>query len=180
MKLRKETTTSAAAAMVANVRIAMNGRRRRNRRKRRGATVLEMSIILGVFLVLTFGMLDLGVAVFRYHILSQAARHTARRAIVHGEMAGRLGPWGPTTIDVPATANGIPLVDGDNGDGVQPMLIGCDLSQTRIRAEWTGGSNAVDMPVRVTVTSPYQPIMLFIFPDAEITLSAVSTMDIAH
>lgn len=158
----------------------MRRRLRRYRQRRRGATVLEMSIILGVFLVLTFGMLDLGVAVFRYHILSQAARHAARRAIVHGDMANRLGTWGPTTIDVVATAAGIPIVDGANGDGVQPMLIGCDLSRTRIRAEWLGGSNEVDMPVRVTVTSPYQPIMLFIFPNAEITLSAVSEMDIAH
>ncbi len=139
-----------------------------------------MSIILMVFLVLTFGTLDLGIAVFRYHIVSQAARHGARRAIVHGEMADRLGVWGPVTMDVAASANGIPIVDGANNDGVQPMLVGCDLPHSRIRIEWLGGSSAPDESVRVTVTAPYRPFLLFIFPDVEVTLSATSTMIIAH
>ena len=152
---------------------------RRLKVKRRGAVVLEMSLILGMFLVLTIGMLDLGIGVFRYHIVSQAARQGARRAIVHGEMANVLGQWGPSTIDVPATSNGIPIVDGPN-DGIQPMLVGCDLDKTRIRVEWLGGSNALEESVRVTVTSEYKPIMLFIFPDVTIPLSASSTMQIAH
>ena len=152
---------------------------RRRPRRRRGAAVLEMSIILSVFLVLTFGMLDLGLGVFRYHVLAQAARHVARRAIVHGELADRLGTWGPSTIEVTASGGGEPVV-GAAGEGVQPMLIGCDLDQTHIRVEWLNGSNGFNDSVRATITSPYQPIMLFIFPNGAITLTASSTMDVAH
>jgi Flp pilus assembly protein TadG len=146
-------------------------------RKRRGATTLEMAIVLGVFLTLTMGMLDLGIGVFRYHILANAARHGARQAIVHGAMASALGVWGPSTINVAANTSAVPIIDGANG--LRPLLIGCNLAATQVRVEWPNG-NEVEDPVTVTVTSPYQPIMLFIFPNVPKTLSASSTMRIAH
>ena len=149
------------------------------RKHRRGAAVLEMSIILMTFLVLTMGMLDMGIGVYRYHIVAQAARFGARRAIVHGDRATQLGSWGTATIDVVANANGIPLVDGVD-DGIAPMLVGCDLSQTRIRVEWLEGGNSFEQPVRVTLTSPYTPLFSFIFPITAIELTASSTMGIAH
>jgi hypothetical protein len=155
---------------------------RRAKNKRRGAAVLEMVIVLFWFLVLTMCMLDFGVAVFRYHILSQAARHGARRAIVHGEMALPLGPWGHNTIDVPITATGIPIVGSgstDDTDGLKRMLIGCDPNETWIKVEWLNGSNAVGEPVRVTVTSPYQPVV-FLNILQPIQLRASSRMTIAH
>ena len=149
------------------------------RKHRRGAAVVEMSIILMTFLVLTMGMLDMGIGVFRYHIVAQAARFGARRAIVHGDRATQLGSWGTATIDVVANAIGIPIVDGID-DGIAPMLVGCDLSQTRIRVEWLEGGNSFEQPVRVTITSPYTPIFSFIFPITTIELTASSTMGIAH
>jgi Flp pilus assembly protein TadG len=149
------------------------------RKHRRGAAVLEMSIILMTFLVLTMGMLDLGIGVFRYHIVAQAARYGARRAIVHGDKANQLGSWGTGAIDVVANANGIPIVDGAD-DGIAPMLVGCDLSQTQIQVQWLEGGNSYEQSVRVTVTSPYTPIFFFIFPNTTIDLTASSTMPIAH
>jgi len=154
-------------------------RRKRTSRRRRGAAVLETAIILVLFLTVVLGMVDLGIGVFRYHILAQAARQGVRRAIVHGELASVLGVWGPATIDVTADTDGVPIVDGSR-DGLRPMLIGCDLSATHIRVEWLNGTNAVDEPVRVTVSSTYRPILLFIFPNVTLPLSASSTMDIAH
>lgn len=156
---------------------------KRSSRERRGATLTEMSVILMAFLVLTFGMFDLGVGVFRYHILANAARHGARQAIVHGSMSNVAGTWGPNQIDVPASANGVPIVDGTQGGisiGVQPLLIGCNLSQTRVIADWPNGTNDLEDPVRVTLTSPFQPVLTFIIPNTQITLSASSTMQIAH
>ena len=158
-------------------RMISGGSRRRSARK--GAAVLEMSLMLGLFLTVTMGMMDLGIGVLRYHLISQGARHTARRAIVHGELATALGTWGPSTIDVPLTANGIPAVDGA-ADGVKDMLLGCDPDKTRVRIEWPSGGNELNDPVRVTVTTPYQPFLTFIFPSTEVTLTAVSTMEIAH
>jgi hypothetical protein len=145
--------------------------------KRRGATVTELAIILAVFLTLTMGMLDLGIGVFRYHIVANAARHGARQAIVHGQMATSLGVWGPSSIDVYADASS-PILDGPKG--IRKLLIGCNLSATRVQVDWPNGANGIERQVRVTVTSPYQPIMLFIFPSTVKNLTASSTMEIAH
>ncbi len=150
----------------------------RAKHNRRGGAVLELSFSLLLFLTLTLGAFDLGVGVFRNHVLSQAARQVARRAAVHGELATALGPWGPAQIDVLGNASGIPIVDG--ADSVQGMLVGCDLSQTQIRIDWLEGNNKVDSRVRATVTTPYQPALSFIFGNNQSTLSASSTMRISH
>ena len=149
------------------------------KRTRKGATVLEMSIILGTFLILTFGILEFSIAVFRYHVVSQASRYAARRAIVHGELATALGSWGTTTIEAKANAVGIPIID-DATTGIQDKLFGCDLAETDIKVEWLDGSNGFEKSVRVTVTSPYQPVLFTLFPQASIDLTASSTMQIAH
>jgi Flp pilus assembly protein TadG len=149
--------------------------RARKIKQRRGATVLEMSITLMAFLLVTLGMLDLAVGVFRHHTLSQAARYGARKAAVHGSQADRLGPWGPAAIDVAANSAGVPLVAE-----VAPRLIGCDLEETRVRAEWLDGDNEFSSRVRVTVTSPYEPLLAWIIPGGEVDLTAASTMQIAH
>lgn len=151
----------------------------KRRQRRRGATVLEMALILFVFIVVTMGILDLGVGVFRYHVLSHAATHVARRAIVHGALADQLGAWGPGSIDVMASASGVPAIDG-SGEGVSSKLIGCDLSRTRVRLEWLDGSNEFEDRVRVSVTSPFRPVLTSFFGGTEITLSASCTMLIAH
>ena len=175
------TTMKATALSVAKNRAVLGPLQRPklaaqvSKRNRRGAAVLEMSLVLVLFLTLTAGTLDLGIAVFRHNLLSEAARQGARRAIVHGSMAPNR--WGPSTIDVPATANGIPIVDGPI-DGIQPLLVAFDLDQTRIRVQWPDGSNSPESRVRVTVTTPYVPIILF-FLSAH-NQSASSTMPIAH
>jgi hypothetical protein len=146
--------------------------------RRRGATLVEAAITLLVFLVLVVGLADLTVGVLRFNTLSQAARQGAREAVVHGRQAPagwNGGPWGPDTIDVVASAEGVPVADA-----VRPMLVNCDPDQTRIVAEWPDGSNAVGKRVRVTVTTPYRPLVTFLFGNPTFTLRAVSTMPIAH
>jgi hypothetical protein len=146
--------------------------------------MVEAVLIILVFLFFVLGMIDLGVGVLRQNIISQAARHGARKAMVHGELAkGPPGsgwaPWGPATIGdpdgVPASTTGIPLVDQ-----VRPMLVGCDLDQTRVKAEWLDGSNALEKRVRVSITSPYRPMVTFLLGSPTFTLRAASTMPIAH
>jgi hypothetical protein len=139
-----------------------------------------------IFTILTSGILDLGMAVFRYNILANAARQGARRAIVHGQLAPPLtvGVWGPTTIDKYASATGVPIIDGgvrqDGGtpDGLKRLLVGCDLTQTKIKVEWIDNSNADGKRVRVTVSCPYTPLMTLLLKS--VTLQASSTMPIAH
>ncbi len=150
----------------------------RRSRRRPGAVSIEAVVIFLVFMTLCLGMLDLGIGVLQYHLVSEAARQGARQAIVHGQMAPagwNGGPWGPSTINEKANATGIPLVTS-----IQPYLVGIDLTQATIKAQWLDGGNAADQRVSVTVTTTYQPSITFIFANTTYSLSATSIMPIAH
>jgi TadE-like protein len=48
----------------------------------RGQSLVEFGLILPIFLLFIFGIIDLGRAVYSYHTLNSAARETARAAMV--------------------------------------------------------------------------------------------------
>jgi Flp pilus assembly protein TadG len=143
-------------------------------RHRRGATMVEFAIIIIVFLTLVLGMLDLGLAVFRSHVVSYAARQGARQAIVHGEFADKLGPWGPTTF------TGTGATDNPISDAVEPYLVGIDPADVVVKAEWIDGGNKLEQRVRIDVTTTYSPTITFVFGNPTWTLTGSSTMPIAH
>ena len=122
-------------------------RQRTNRR--RGGTILELALILPIFLMLSLGMLDLGRAVFRYHVLNQAACQGARRAIVHGALADAVkegGPWGPTKLGPDAmTTAGVPIISGTR-DGIARHARRLRSSQTPT-LRWTGPKAVAPRPV---------------------------------
>lgn len=146
----------------------------RRRLARHGATMVELAIVLPIFLILVFGMLDLSIAVFRWHMLANAAREGARKAIVHGAMAPE--SWGPAPITTTAdqtTAHPIVPI-------LQPFLVGNELADVTIVVEWPEGSNALEKPVRVTLRSPYRPVAGFIFGGTPFNLEGSSTMLIMY
>jgi Flp pilus assembly protein TadG len=57
----------------------MTGRRRKHGR---GQSLVEFGLILPIFLLFVFGIIDLGRAVFAYSTLNSAAREAARVAVV--------------------------------------------------------------------------------------------------
>ena len=164
---------------------ARAGRRQRRRPMRRGASMIETAITLMLFIVLVFGMLDLGLWVFRHHILAQTARQIARQAIVHGSLAEELGSWGPTTLSGTAAIN----TGGDPADPdtqiraiANRALVGFNPNQVTYEVQWPDGGNdpQEEHRVRVSLTTPYSPIMTFIFGNPSFDLSATSVMHIAH
>ena len=143
---------------------------------RRGAAAVEAAIVLPVFLFLVLGMVDLGVGIFRKQMVGQAARETARMAMVRGSMApSQLGKWGPTTYG-PASADASDAI----ARTVTPKLGGLDPANVTLKLEWLDGSNAEEKRVRATVTTTYQPVLTYIFGKSPITLSATSTIKITH
>lgn len=148
-----------------------------NKAVRDGATMVEFAVIMIAFLLLIFGIIDLGRGVFRFNQLSQAARYGARQAIVHGFLAPsgwNGGAWGPSAVDVKADAEGNPIVEA-----LKPALVHCELAKTRIQMVWLDSNNALESRVRVTISCPFQPVLSSFFGGA-INLSATSTMTIAH
>jgi Flp pilus assembly protein TadG len=146
---------------------------RRDTNRRPGVTTVEAAIVLGVLFVLVFGMLDLGILVFRQHVLSAAARHASRNASLHGSKA--VVPWGPVTAGPAAASDGAPAPTA-----VRPHLFGLNPAEVTVKVEWPDGSNEPGDRVRVTLTSDYQHIMATIFGATPRRLTVTSTVPISH
>lgn len=143
-------------------------------KRRRGTTTVELAVILMVFLMLIFGMVEMSIAIFRYHVVSQGARQLARIAIVHGELGPpEMNEWGPATYTSGANS-------GDEiPTAIKPYLTGLYLNQTTITLEWLDNSTELESRVRATVTTSYEPFVTFLF-SSNWTFTAQSTMQIAH
>jgi len=57
---------------------------RASRKNDQGASLLEFGLVVLVFYMFVFGVMDLGRALYTYHFVSHAAREATRYAIVHG------------------------------------------------------------------------------------------------
>ncbi len=143
--------------------------------KRRGAVLVESAIIMFVFITLTVGAMDLELAVFRYNMAAQAARHGARQAMVHGALAKA-----PMTVWGPAGYSGKADDGSDIANAVSPLLVGFDRHNVTVQADWLDGGNAIGNRVRYTVSTPYRPLLGFLIGYPAFTISAASTMPIAH
>jgi hypothetical protein len=124
---------------------------------------------------LLLGAIDMGVAIMRMHIVSEAARQGARKAIVHGGTPGNLlGAWGPTAFS-------------GNGNSSDPKVAsnsayftGLDPSQVTINLTWPDGNNNVESRVTYQVSTTWTPMITWVFGSPTYTLSGSSTMQIAH
>lgn len=83
-----------------------------NKNKNKGQAIVEFALVIPVFLILAFGILEVGRLVFTQMIVAQAAREGARAVAVSGDrtqaaIAVNKFPGAFTTIVTPA-----PLVYG--------------------------------------------------------------------
>jgi len=119
---------------------------RQKTRSERGQALVEFSLSAIVLLLLVFGMIDAGRAVWNYNTLSQATREGTRYAIVHG--ANSSDPSGP----------GSPYYSPPNSDEnvtetVETFGPGLNPSRLAVTADWTDGTN--NPGDSITVTSEY-------------------------
>lgn len=149
-------------------------RLKQQRKIRRGATLAETAIVLTVFLLLLFGLFDLGIMAVRSQSLSQAARNGVRAAIVRGEYADVLGKMGPDEI--------LGRASDDNAiaAAARPHLNLMNPADVQLQATWLDGNNQEDSRVRVRLSADFTPITTFIFGSPTWTLSGTSEMHIVH
>lgn len=145
------------------------------RRRRLGTTLVEGIVVLAVLFVLVLGTLDLGIMIFRKHVLSAAARQASRDAAVHGSKAVVLGSWGPATVGPVAATNTGPIPTA-----VRPQLYGMTPAEVTVTAEWPDGTNEPGDRVRVTLESDYRPVLASLLGAGPRRLTAVSTVPISH
>ncbi len=145
------------------------------RTARRGVAAVEAAVVLSVFLLILFVMIDLALMVLDYNLLCDGAQQLCRQAMVHGSKAApQEAMWGPTNVQ------------GNAGDGTaysqsfsQDMAT-LPLSKVTYQLKWPNGTNQPDDPVQATLSYQYSPMIPFVLGNKPISLQAVCTMAVDH
>jgi Flp pilus assembly protein TadG len=149
----------------------MRTTRRPAKESRRGQALVEFAILLPLFLLLIFGLIDLGRFVMTDHILSSAAREASRLSAVEASWIGSTDtscndPYGPVcpadvaTLSTHAEAAANRMVAGLGGT-ITEIHISCDPPGGQPSGLWTGTSctsTTSGNVVSVRVVYTYQPI----------------------
>jgi Flp pilus assembly protein TadG len=153
-------------------RVAVGVAMTRGVRSARGQSLVEFALVLPIFILLLFGLIDGGRLVYQHSVLSQAAREGARLASVEaswigssdagcGSAGGPVCPASATALksDVVVAANRMitPFATVTAAD----VFLRCDPSGGTPTGNWTGtscSSNAAGNVASVRVTGTFRPI----------------------
>jgi Flp pilus assembly protein TadG len=126
-------------------------RRRRNGQK--GTALVEGTLCLLAFLMLTFGALDFGMAVYASNFCYYAARDASRWATVHGANSATSNNCSGN----PGIAGGCAANSTDVANYVSAMAVALDPSQLIVTTTWTPNTSP-GAEVNVTVAYSVAPI----------------------
>ncbi len=133
---------------------------RKSRRNDRGAALLEFGLVMVVFFMFVFGIMDFGRALYTYHFVSNAACEATRYAIVRGA----------SSTD-PATASDV----ANYVKSITPA--GINFNNLTISTTWSP-NNDPGSSVRVQISDNFSFMTPFFSKD--ITLSDASQMVISQ
>ena len=102
-----------------------------------GASLVEFAIASSILLTLIFGVMNLSLALYAYHFISNAAREGTRYAIVRGSACTSMDcPVSAANVQHYLTANPFPGIDTskmtvtttwpDSGDSCTPSVTPCN------------------------------------------------------
>ena len=97
----------------------------KNRKDERGGTLVEFSIAATVFLLLLFGVVEFGRALWTHNALTDAARRGARYAVVH--QAADIDSVKNVVVYEDPAGGTTPVVEGLTTDNVQVTYSGFTL-----------------------------------------------------
>ena len=117
---------------------------------------MESALVFSVFLMLIFGLMDLGRMVWSYTLISHAAREATRYAIVHGSASGHV-----------ASQSQIKDIVKNSAVGLDPASLSTTVTFT---PDQSTGSTA-----KVSVTYNFSPIVPYM-PSGPIALKSTSQM----
>ena len=116
-------------------------------KRERGSTLVELTICLVAFLLLTLGAMEMGYAVYGYNFCSYAAQDAARWASVHGSQSS-----------TPATASSVTSY-------VTAEAVGLSSSNLSVNTTWSPDNNP-GSTVTVTVSYTVQPLAGLAIPQS--------------
>jgi Flp pilus assembly protein TadG len=128
--------------------------------------LVEFALVVPIFLLLMFAIIDFGRYVYYVQILNNAAREGARYAIVHGDRS--IPATGPGSAD--ASGEQVKAVVRNYAIGV--IGSGADLA---IDPTWPDGTNSRESTVKVAVTYQFRSLIPVI-PIPAIAIKGESTL----
>ncbi len=147
-----------------------------------GNALVESAVSIVVYLLLLFGIVDFGRALYTYHFVSEAAREATRWAAVNGETCRDDNSCDGTSPmnDGPASAANVQAyVQNIAPPGIDPTKLTTVASWPSGASICGGNAHNPGCTVEVTVSYPFNFLVPMI--DAtDITLSSTSQMVIAH
>jgi Flp pilus assembly protein TadG len=164
--------------------MARDAKSRANRaRGEKGAAMVEAAFSMIILLTVMFGIMEICLAVYTYHFISEAAREGTRYAIVRGSASGSECPSLPVAA-CPAQASDIQNYVSSLG------FPGIDLAPANVSVAWSAypvGSSCIPSAscnnqgnlVAVTVSYPF-PLSIPFVPASTINMSSTSKMVISQ
>jgi Flp pilus assembly protein TadG len=161
--------------------------------REKGSTMLEFALTVSLFLVMLFGIVDFGRALYTYHFLSNAAREATRYAAVHGYTCNDDNSCSVANPDT-GPANSMNTVIQDYVQAIIPS--GINSSQVTTTPTWPVQANSPTIcgsrvngsgpyanypgcTVQVKVSYPFGFLVPLVH-SGSITLSSTSEMIISH
>jgi hypothetical protein len=106
----------------------LRSRRQPARARQRGTTLLESAVMISVLLLMMFGVVGFGTALYTYHFVSNTAREATRWASVRGTSC---------PLNLPSLPGGCPADDTDVNAYVQNLSTGIGLDPTKVTTTTT-------------------------------------------
>jgi len=138
----------------------------------RGQSLVELALSLPVFLLILFGLFDLGRAVYAFNTISNASRESVRVAIVNQTQADVQAEAIKQAVSLGTTAADVSISYGDpsgSGSCSAPIAIGCRASIT-VQYDYLAATPVIgqiigpftmtattEMPVERTCPDPSNP-----------------------
>lgn len=120
-------------------------------KKDEGSSLIEFSLIAFTFIIVLFGIVEMGRMVLVYTTVANAARAGARYAIVHG------GERTGSGVNGPSSAGSNTQVQTVVKNFASAGLV--DISKLNIIVAYPDTTNTAGSRVSVTVTYPYDPLV---------------------
>jgi hypothetical protein len=148
------------------------------RRRARGQALFEVLVSLIVFITMLLAVIQMGLAAYSYHYISEAAREGARWAMVRGSACTSFTTACPAALtDIQNYVTGL-------------AYPGITASAMTVTASWCGptsstppacstGTNAPGQIVRVAIQYKF-PVGIPFVPSSTITMNAMSQMVISQ
>jgi Flp pilus assembly protein TadG len=150
------------------------------RHRERGSALAETAVVMTVLLMLMFGIIDFGRALYTYSFVAQLARQGARWAIVRGADCTLLPTPSGTCPAKSGTTDMTPYIQSLNEGATNASNISASLTWGTSPG-CTGGNNPGCTAI-VTVTYPFKFLLPFM-PSGSlgtIQMSSTSTMVISN